>query len=38
MLNDYIDTQFFQQEQYATRAVLEINIPSTDSNQRIRKI
>ena len=38
MLNDYIDTQFFQQEQYATRAVLEINISSTDSNQRIRKI
>jgi len=38
MLNDYIDTQFFQQEQYATRAVLETNIPSTGFNQRIRKI
>lgn len=38
MLNDYIDTQFFQQEQYATRAVLEINMPSTGSTQRTRKI
>lgn len=38
MLNDYIDTQFFQQEQYATRALLEINMPSTGFNQRIRKI
>lgn len=38
MLTNYIDTTFTQQEQYAIRALLEINVPAQSSCVRLRKI